>query len=148
MISGRKNASGQALIEWALLVPLYVLLLVAVFNFGEWFLIRQQLHQAAKLGAFLYSSGRVEKPQVQRLVQRALERGVPSLAVSLDNIDVGRSDDTQAHLFKLDKVAVRYQPPEGIGRYFMGLMEESCTIKHAPPYFGELGIGVNPPVNW
>jgi len=140
--------SGQALIEWALLLLLFGQLFVALAVFAEWFVVRQELIAAAKEGAFLYSAGRLEIPEVKRLIQRALKRGRPSLTISLNDIYVGSSDDNQAAFMKLDKVSVRYRPQQFLLRYFRKSLEESCVIKHAPPYGWPGTLSFGPPVPW
>ena len=146
---GRQNGeAGQALIEWALLLLLFVQLFVALAVFAEWFVVRQELMAVTKEGALLYSAGRLEIPEVKRLMQRALQRGRPSLTISLDDIYVGSSDDNQAAFMKLDKVSVRYRPRQFLLRCFQSSLEESCVIKHAPPYGHPGVLGFGPPVAW
>ena len=107
-----------------------------------------QLIQAAKEGARLYSSGRIEIPQVKRLVQRALLRGSPPLRVPLQDIRVGSSRDSQEKFMQLDKVIIRYKPKQIWLKVLRSTMEESCVIKHAPPYGYPGVLGYGPPVRW
>jgi hypothetical protein len=150
-MNARKFASGesgQALIEWALLLMLFGQLFVALAVFSEWFVVRQELMAATKEGALLYSAGRLEIPEVKRLMQRALQRGRPALTIPLDDIFVGPSDDNQAAFMQLDKVSVRYRPRQFLLRYFANSLEESCVIKHAPSYGHPGVLGFGPPVAW
>ena len=124
--------SGQALIEWALLLVLFGQLFVALAVFAEWFVARQELLAVTKEGALLYSAGRLEIPEVKRLMRRALQRGRPSLDVPLDDIFVGSSDDNQAAFMKLDKVSVRYRPATisfAVFRKFIGgiMRDQTCS---------------------
>jgi len=144
----QNRESGQALIEWALLLLLFVQLFVALAAFAEWFVVRQELMSVTKEGALLYSAGRLEIPEVKRLMLRALQRGRPSLTLALNDIYVGSSDDSQAAFMKLDKVSVRYRPQQFLLRYFQNSLEESCVIKHAPPYGYPGVLGYGPPVDW
>ena len=149
-MSGLKRRSGQAVVEWALIVPLYGLLFVGFFAFIQWFGIHQQLLIAAKQGAFLYSTGRIPKPQVRLIIQRELLRSHPSLRVSVRDIDIGPLEGFQGRLHKLDRVRVRYVPSERLLRFFSRSrpLEESCVIKHAPGYWKFFGAQVGPPVPW
>ena len=140
--------AGQALIEWALLLLLFGQLFVALAVFAEWFVVRQELIAVTKEGALLYSAGRLQIPEVKRLMQRALERGRPALTVSVNDIYVGSSNDNQAAFMKLDKVSVRYRPRQFLLRYFQKSVEESCVIKHAPPYGHPGVLSFGPPVAW
>jgi hypothetical protein len=144
-----RRESGQALIEWALLLMLFVQLTIALYAFAEWFVIRQEMISVVKEGARLYSSGRVESPEVKQLMQRAFRRGRPSLTVSLADLYVGSSGDSQEGFMKLDKVSVRYAPKQILLRHFTHTMEESCVIKHAPQYgYAGTPAGYGPPVPW
>ena len=144
----RNLESGQALIEWTLLLLLFGQLFVALAVFAEWFVVRQELMAVAKEGALLYSAGRLEVPEVKRLMRRALQRGHPALTISPDDIYVGSSDDNQARFMQLDKVSVRYRPQRFLLRYFQNSLEESCVIKHAPPYGYPGVLSFGPPVAW
>ena len=139
---------GQALIEWVLLLVLFGQLFVALAVVAEWLMVRQELIAVTKEGALLYSAGRLEIPEVERLMQRALQRGRPALNIPLDDIYVGPSDDNQAAFMKLDKVSVRYRPRQFLLRYFKNSLEESCVIKHAPPYGYPGVLSFGPPVAW
>jgi hypothetical protein len=143
-----RGEKGQALIEWALLLMLFVQLTVALYAFSEWFIIRQEMISVVKEGALLYSSGRIGIPQVKQLMQRAFSRGRPKLTVSLDDLYVGSSGDSQEGFLKLDKVSVRYKPQQILLRHFTNTMEESCVIKHAPQYGYPGSVAYGPPVPW
>ena len=151
-----RHEEGQSLIEGALLLPLYILLFLALWAFGEWFLIRQQLIMVVREGALLYSSGRMNVSDVKVTMRNAWVNGHPSLVVSDSDIFVGRNDDRK--IFELDRVSVAYKPAQtvlNLVRTVLRLpvqqMEESCVIKHAPPYWGILGINLTnlgPPISW
>jgi Flp pilus assembly protein TadG len=49
--SSLRNTSGAALIEFAVALPLLVVLVVGVFDFGEAFNLKQELNNAAREGA-------------------------------------------------------------------------------------------------
>jgi hypothetical protein len=142
------NQRGQALIEWALLLLVFGQLFVALAAFSEWFVIRQELISVTKEGALLYSAGRLEIPEVKRLMQRSLSRCRPALTISTNDIYVGSSEDNQASFMKLDKVSVRYRPQTYLLRYFQNTLEESCVIKHAPAYGYPGVLSYGPPVLW
>lgn len=143
------NARGQALIEWALLVPLFTLLMIGSVIFGQWFLIRQQLILAAREGAFLYSSGRLNKNDVKHQVQRTLVRGFPSIRLAEKDIVIQRVPGLNALLLELDQVTIRYRLPQHMRIFFTLPLEESCVIKHASPYrLAEWPLTFGPPVKW
>jgi hypothetical protein len=143
------TARGQTLLEWVVLFPLFFSFFLGCVSFAQWFLIRQQLILAVHEGALLYSSGRMEIPEVKRRMQLTLRRGHPALDVPADQIYIGRSDAGQARRFQLDRISVTYHPGEPILRFFqIKTMEESCTIKHAPPYGGTFWFKYGPPVDW
>jgi hypothetical protein len=145
-----RNSSGQSLVEWAILLPLWVLRTVAIVAFGEYFVIRHQLLAVVRQGALLYSSGRITSEETRQRMRRALLEQYPHLDVPLSSIQVGRSHDSEAFRFQLDEIKIRYRPTT-LMRYFMrGPLEERCVIKHAPPYRQALFPLINsgPPVTW
>jgi len=143
------NARGQALIEWAVIVPLFMLLFLGLYAFAQWFLIRQQLIMVVREGAFLYSSGRIPKDKVISVMHLAFQKGHPGLNIPTSNIYVGQSSDSQAFRYQLDRIAVKYHPTQPILRLFPQDMEESCTIKHAPSYWEIMSVlKSGPPVKW
>ncbi len=103
----------------------------------------------AKEGALLYSSGRLEKPVVLRLMRRRLERGHPTLPLDTVDIRIERARGFTARVLELDKVTVTYHPRPLLLRYFSDPLEESCVIKHAPPYrLFVWPLTFGPPVKW
>ncbi len=138
--------NGQALVEWALLFPLYALLWVGLFVFAEWFLIHQNLLMAAKEGAFLYSSGRLKKQEVEHRVQKTLKKGFPALDHC--QIIIQRRSGATAALCELEEIHVRYRPSRSLLRYFANPLEETCVIKHAPRYRSVWPVRFGPPVKW
>ena len=145
-----RSESGQALVEWALLLPLYTMLLAAIVVFGQWFVIRHQLLGAVREEAFLYSSGRMTAEETRALAQRNLANGFPALMVPAQGIYVGRHDGFQARLFRLDEVRIVYHPTSLMRTFRFHDMEEKCVIKHAPSYWQtEIpGVNLGPPVPW
>ena len=135
----KRSESGQALMEWAILLPLYVGLFAAMAAFGQWFAVRHQLIAAMREGAFLYSSGRLTADETRAEIQESLRKGFPAVNVSADHISIGRRQGFQATLFRLDEVRVVYKN-----------MEETCVIKHAPSYWQTVipGANLGPPVSW
>lgn len=145
-----RGRSGQAMIEWIAMLPLYVAWMVAAVIFGQWFLIHQQLVGATREAAWLYSSGRMEKADVRRYVQDALQKGYPPIQIPDENIVLGRAHGSQSTMFQLDEVRISYVPPKSswLRRYFTKPLEESCVIKHAPAYWTFTLIQSGPPVPW
>lgn len=142
----KTNQNGQALVEWSLLLPLFGGLLIALWGFAQWFLVREQLIMTVREGAMLYSSGRMHDFEVKPIMQRALSRGRPGIDVSADNIYLGHSDNRMARTYRLDKVSVKYTPTLFPLSKFFGPMEEQCVIKHAAPYQTPFHSGQ--PVSW
>lgn len=146
------NRSGQALVEWALLLPLYGALIFAIVIFGKWFCIKQQLIFATREAAYLYSSGRMTAPEVQRRIQQSLAHGSPGLILRDEDISVGRREGVQARMWELDQISIRFQVPDFWKSLFkFEDMEEVCVIKHAPTYgapFSSLGFPYGRPVDW
>ena len=144
------NRQGQALIEWAILTPLFVTVLLGLFAFGQWFLVREELLMIAKEGAFLYSSGRLPNSAVQRVMSRRARRGYPRLPLRSQDIYIGRDYGVVTNLLeldmKLDRVSVTYRPTQILLRYFSKAMEETCIIKHAAHYGPPLQKFLGPPV--
>jgi len=146
----RLNQQGQALIEWALLMTLFVPLFIAMVAFSQWFVIRQRMIQVVREAAFLYSSGRMERAEVQQWMRRDFLVGSPSLKIPWVDLEVGSSGDSEQTFMQLDRVRVRFHPTSLLLRYFQNTMEESCVIKHAPKY-GDPGVpflSYGPPVHW
>lgn len=147
----RVNRSGQALVEWAILLPLYVLLLAAILAFAKWFAIDQQLILAVRQGALLYSSGRMAAEQVEAEMKQGLAAGSPSISSDQVTITVGRSHDAQARRFELDAVTIRFHPTPLMQRFKFKERSEICVIKHSPAYGplgSPVGIPYGRPVDW
>jgi hypothetical protein len=143
------GSGGQTLVEWVVLFPLFFILFLGCVSYAQWFMIRQQLILAVHEGALLYSSGRMRIPEVKHRIKQTLERGHPALRIPEDQIYIGQSSDKQARLFQLDRITITYHPSQLILRFFrIQTMEESCTIKHAPPYGGTFWFKYGPPVEW
>jgi Flp pilus assembly protein TadG len=70
--SRRRAESGQGLVEVALLVPLLVLVLVAVVDFGRIFMVRHVITNASREGARLAVLGDQDSSDVQAEVERYL----------------------------------------------------------------------------
>jgi hypothetical protein len=137
---------GQALVEWSLLLPLFGALLIALWGFGQWFVVREELIMTVREGALLYSSGRMTKSEVKQVMQAALLRGHPGIFIPLDKIDVGHAVGRWANTYRLDRIHVEYHPDLFPLSEFSHLMEEQCVIKHAPPYQTPFHSGQ--PVSW
>jgi hypothetical protein len=143
--------------EWAVLIPLFCLLLLALHSFAQWFLVRQQLVMVVREGALLYSSGRIPKESVKQLMHKALLRGHPGLNIPPNQIHIEHSPDSHAEMYQLDRIAITYYPTRPILFFNVQKLEETCTIKHAPAYWttseiesGDIPstIKFGPPVKW
>jgi len=145
-----RSSSGQALIEWALLLPLYLSLFAAMAVFGQWFAIRHQLICATREAAFLYSSGRLTAAETRALVQKSLQNGYPRVVIPDGDIQIGRRSGVQARLFRLDEIHIQFQVNKTMRAFGFRKMEERCVIKHAPSYWQTQipGANLGPPVSW
>ena len=146
----KRAESGQALLEWAILLPLYVGLFAAMAAFGQWFAIQHELIAAVREGAFLYSSGRLTAEETRAEIQESLRKGFPALTISADRIHIGRRQGFQATMFRLDEIRVVYPASSSMKAFRLKDMEEICVIKHAPSYWQTVVPGANlgPPVSW
>jgi hypothetical protein len=146
------NRSGQALVEWALLLPLYGFLILAIVAFGKWFCIQHQLILAAREGALLYSSGRFPAAAVKNRLRHRLALGSPAVSLRTENIVVQKKTGFHGWAYELDEVIIRFPIPRFWRRTFKFKdMEELCVIKHAPVYGASLlrgGIPYGRPVDW
>jgi len=146
----QSSQSGQAMLEFAILMPLYGLLFAAIVAFGEWVAVRQQMISLVREAAWLYSSGRVDPEEVKRLIITSARQGHPMLSLSGGDIFLGRSEDSEAANFELDEIRIVYLPTILMKRFSFQTIQEKCVIKHAPPYrlaaFPLLNSG--PPVSW
>ena len=145
------------MIEWLALFPLYLGWMITAVIFCQWFLIHQELLQATREAAWLYSSGRMERTDVQRYVQQYLRECFPPIQIPIQNIEMDKSDAPQAKLFHLDKIRIVYVAPSNSWlRFFFKedpikktcVLEETCVIKHAPGYWTFTLIQSGPPVPW
>lgn len=146
----KRPESGQALVEWATLLPLYVGLFAAMAAFGQWFAVRHQLIAAVREGAFLYSSGRLTADETRAEIKESLRKGFPALEITDDGISIGRRHGWQAGLYRFDEVRVVYPASSVMKRFRLKDMEETCVIKHAPSYWQTVipGANLGPPVSW
>ncbi len=140
---------GQALAESLPFIPLMLLFLALMMLFTQWFLIRQKLLIAVRLGAFIYSAGRSTPAETQRQVMDYLTRPPLALETSRITLQVGRlKNNPQARMFELDEVRVRYQLTDRLSRLFGQKMEERCVIKHASHYGPPYQTRYGPAVSW
>jgi hypothetical protein len=146
----KRSPSGQALMEWAILLPLYTGLFAVMAAFGQYFAVRHQLIAAAREGAFLYSSGRLTADEARVEIQESLRKGFPAMNVSDDRIFIGRRSGVQARMFRLDEVRVVYPASSVMKAFRLKDMEETCVIQHAPSYWQTVipGANLGPPVSW
>ena len=79
-MSRPRNDEGQAVVEFALIAPILILLLVGIFEFGRAWSAHQALTDAAREGAraAVVADASVSEDSVRALVRNALDR------VSLD----------------------------------------------------------------
>jgi Flp pilus assembly protein TadG len=96
-----KNQKGQALVEFALILPLLLLLLFGVFEFGRAMFIKNTLNNAARAAARVA----VVTPKLTDITYDAGNFSAPSTSTPVDNIQVKIYDS----LFSIDKSKVTAQ---------------------------------------
>lgn len=88
MISRRaRNVSGQAAVEMALVLPLLLILLLGIMEFGQAWNAKQVVTDAAREGARLavVQDVSIDQDSVEALVTNALGRsGIPSSAATIE----------------------------------------------------------------
>ncbi len=102
MRGARHARRGAAMVELALILPIFLTLTVGAIEFGRAFMVQQVLTYAAREGARYGVLPAVSNGQVQARVAQALEMGGidPSLAeitVSPENLDTATTG-TQVHV--------------------------------------------------
>jgi hypothetical protein len=87
--SERKTGQGQSLIEFALLLPLLILIVFGTVDLGRAFFVSITLSNAAREGARYAVLNYTETDWVLKSRQRAADEGLGSgLALTIDNISV------------------------------------------------------------
>jgi Flp pilus assembly protein TadG len=131
---------GQALIETAVLFMALSVLLAGLVGFTKWFAVREKLLLAAKQGAFLYSSGHLERAEVEQRMRDFLSTGSPALNPSGISVSVHPMSGLNAWTLEIDESIAAYTPAQG-WYYLLGAdptVTEKCYIKHAPHYWAPL----------
>ena len=131
------NNHGQALIEVAVFFMVLSVLLGGLCGFTKWIAIREKLLLAAKQGAFMYSSGHMERAEAEERMRQFLIAGSPPLNPGGIRVSVHPLDGLENKYYSLDESVAEYVPPGG-WNYLLGAdpkITERCVIKHAPHYW-------------
>jgi Flp pilus assembly protein TadG len=83
----RKGEDGQSLVEFALVIPIFLLVLFAIVDFGmafhAWITVTNSAREGARLGAVRATSGEIE----QRVRDTATSLDQANLSVSVTNAE-------------------------------------------------------------
>lgn len=101
MVNGRKRRAGQSLVECALVLPLLILLIVNVVNFGAFFYAWISVANAARTGSQHFASGGVSIGGIEPPTAAAVQALIVEDLKSLPNpgsiqVCVSRSDKVGA----------------------------------------------------
>src|ERR1700733_10386494 len=104
---------GQALIEAAVFFLEISVLLAGLVGFTKWFAVREKLLLAAKQGAFLYSSGHLERTEVEQRMRNFLSTGSPALNPNGVSVSVHPMSGLNAWTLEIDESVASYTPAQG-----------------------------------
>jgi hypothetical protein len=143
-----RSKRGQALIETAVFFLVLSVLLGGFAGFTKWFVVRQKLLLAAKLGALLYSSGHWKKPEVEARMKQFLITGTPALTPAGVRVSVGPHAGLESWIFELDESVASYTPPRGWHSLLSAdlTLTEKFVVKHAPKYWAPFQQWAGPAV--
>jgi Flp pilus assembly protein TadG len=114
LISPRKHQPrrGVAAVEFALLSPLIVALLLGVWEVGRLIQVNQILSNAAREGGRQASTGLLTDAQVQTVVLQYLQRaGLPTAHATVTVTDLTNSSSDATAATQLDQLQVRVTLP-------------------------------------
>ena len=131
------NKKGQALIETAVFFLALSVLLAGLCGFTKWMAVRLKLLTAAKQGAFMYSSGHMQKQEVEQRMRQFLTTGSPALSAQGINVSIHSLDGVTNHFFEFDESVAQYTRPGGWYRLLGAdpVITEKCVVKHAAHYW-------------
>ena len=142
------NCKGQALIEVAVFFMSLSILLAGLCGFSKWITVRQKLLLAAKQGAFMYSSGHMEKAEVEERMRQFLIKGTPPLNPDGIHVSVHPLSGFKNKFWNLDESVADYVSPGG-WCYLLGAdpkITEKCVIRHSPHYWDPILLMAGPAV--
>ncbi|MCY0901114.1 MAG: pilus assembly protein [Firmicutes bacterium] len=83
----RGDSSGQALVELALVLPLFLLIIVGILDFGQLFMTELTLQEAARDGARYASVGQNDAEIAQDVLADAVVLNTTAVSVSVNPPD-------------------------------------------------------------
>jgi Flp pilus assembly protein TadG len=104
----RRDGRGQALVELALILPILLMLLLGIFEFGRAWNTKQVLTDAAREGARLavVQNDDIDQDSVKAAIARHLSRaGIPGTAVT---ISFDENDPPAGHWRESDRMQTLY----------------------------------------
>lgn len=104
----KRKSRGQALAELALALTFVPVLVSGTVSLARMYLVQMRLHMAARHGAFLFSTRRVEWDVVEEEVRSVLKEGMPQLDSSVERLNVVH-ERVRVGLAPADKVTVQYK---------------------------------------
>ncbi|MDD5686352.1 MAG: pilus assembly protein [Elusimicrobia bacterium] len=96
---------GQAFIEFIIALIVLPLFISGTITIAKIFIVKQRLHQAARHGAFLMATDRVEKNIMENEVRQYFVEGWPKFDTSKIKV---KWESVRVGLVKGDKVTVEY----------------------------------------
>jgi Flp pilus assembly protein TadG len=82
----KKNSSGQSLVEFALIIPLLLLLVMGTVDFGRVFYIKIALQSAAREGAYYLSYNPTDASFTN--TKQAIKNEANNLGVQVNDADI------------------------------------------------------------
>ena len=132
----RPNERGQSLIEFAAVVPLFLLVVMGVVDFGvglkSWIQITNAAREAARFGAIHCAEGDIDGESVSDLVvERAIDSAT-GLGLEASNVTVSSNCDT-GHATESLSVSIQYNyklisPLGGMMSFFGGGIPSTINL--------------------
>ena len=148
---GRPRQRGQSLVEFALVFPLFILLLAGMIDFGlglySYMTINNATRDAARLGATMCTANPCAAAVSARAVNAASGLGIETPVVACTNAQsnaaincasgtaqAGRQRDGHDHLQLQDDLAarLRHRHPDDLQHEDAGRLMRSCASRRAP----------------
>lgn len=133
-----KQISGQGLIEFALVLPILLLLIIGALDYGFAFFIKVELESSAREGAFYMVYHANESGAVDEAKNRVqLEGENAGVTISLSDIDVvcmvGTVEDSTCPGGSTVIVTARYQMPLAVDIFGNGPLELASDARMQIP---------------
>ncbi|OQA91594.1 MAG: hypothetical protein BWY26_00799 [Elusimicrobia bacterium ADurb.Bin231] len=101
----KKKIKGQALVEFILSLCILPLFVGGIISISRVYIIKMKLHQAARHGAFLISTGKVAETTVRQEIKNYFDTGYPKVDMSKLGM---KFKSVRVSFLKGDEVTVSY----------------------------------------